>query len=470
MTTISLTPTQAEWFNVASTEATELAIGGAAGSGKSYFLRAAAILYAIEIPHLKIMLFRRNVNDLVENHIEGITGFPVLLSEMMDAGLVKYNMSNKIFRFANGSTISLHHLQHEKDIYKVQGASIDVLLIDEATHFTDKQYRFLRSRVRMADKSHLPKKYKEVFPKIILSTNPTGVSHNEIKKNFVKAAPAKSVWKTPASEGGMYRCFYPALITDNPYMLKNDPMYVERLRGLGNDQMVQAFLEGNWDILAGSYFGDVWDETKHIIEPIDFDAKSFRFSRCLDWGWSAPAAVGWYATAKEDVTIKGRTYPRGTSFMYDELYTWNGEPNKGARWSPAQLAEEVRAREARYNYPVVGGPADRSIYDTDTNIASEMATVGVSWTPSDKSPGSRIRGWQTITQLLRNGMQSPMEKPGFFVTRDCSHFIRTINLCERDGSRPDDLDTTAEDHHLDQLRYHVLDKPKTVKATRVVGL
>jgi hypothetical protein len=58
------------------------------------------------------------------------------------------NIVESEIRFANGSRIFLCHCEHEKHVYKYQGSEMDVLLIDEITHFTETMYRFLRGRLR----------------------------------------------------------------------------------------------------------------------------------------------------------------------------------------------------------------------------------------------------------------------------------------------------------------------------------
>jgi len=67
-------------------KATELLYGGAAGSGKSHLMRAAAIIAAIEIPNLQVYLFRRLYPDLKKNHIEGSSGFRAMLAPLEQAG------------------------------------------------------------------------------------------------------------------------------------------------------------------------------------------------------------------------------------------------------------------------------------------------------------------------------------------------------------------------------------------------
>jgi hypothetical protein len=100
--------------------ATEILYGGAAGGGKSYFMRALAILLCGLIPGLNVYLFRRIYDDLIKNHMEGTGGFPVMLAPLILSGHVKI-VAEEI-RFWNGSRIFLCHCEHEKHRFKYQGA------------------------------------------------------------------------------------------------------------------------------------------------------------------------------------------------------------------------------------------------------------------------------------------------------------------------------------------------------------
>src|SRR3990167_3510421 len=148
-----------------TTEATEVLYGGAAGGGKSYLLRASAIRWCAEIAGIQVYLFRRTLPDLRDNHLRGPTSFHVLLSEHLSSGHVKYRSVENEFEFWNGSILHLCYCDSENDVEKYRGAEIHVLLMDELVHFSDYQYRFLRSRVRIAGLK-VPPQYKTRLPRI----------------------------------------------------------------------------------------------------------------------------------------------------------------------------------------------------------------------------------------------------------------------------------------------------------------
>jgi predicted phage terminase large subunit-like protein len=238
---------------VLESKATEILFGGAAGPGKSHLLRVIAIIWAYCIPGIQIYLFRRTYPGLIGSHMEGPKSFPVLLAPFLKDNHCSIINQTEV-RWTNGSRIFLRHCQHEKNALDYQSFEFHVLLIDELTEFTEKIYRMLRSRVR-AIGLKLPDKFKGLFPRIITASNPGNIGHEWVKRTFVDSSDPLKIWKTPEEEGGLKRQFVPALITDNPYLMKDDPGYVARLHGLGDPNLIMALLKGVWELSAkGSFF------------------------------------------------------------------------------------------------------------------------------------------------------------------------------------------------------------------------
>ena len=454
--------------------------GGAAGGGKSHLKRRAAITWCRWIPGLQVYLFRREFGDLFKNHMEGPGGFPELLGEEIDAGAVRILWSKNQIRFDNGSVIHLCHCQHEKDVYGYQGAEIHVLLIDELTQWTQKMYKFLRSRVRLGGLK-VPAWLKGLFPRILCGANPGGIGHNWVKGDFVDIAPEGAITEMPAEEGGMRRQFVRALLEDNPTMTDNDPQYEGRLSGLGDPALVRAMRAGDWDIVSGGFFDDLWKRDRHVLKPFPIP-HSWRVDRSFDWGSSKPFSVGWWAesdgTRVEVEPGKWRTFPRGSLIRIAEWYGWDGKnADTGTKLASSQVAKGIREREVLFKcrgprsemtaMRVYPGPADSAIKDVDDtqnkSIADTMRLHGVTWTDSDKSPGSRKNGWELMRELLKSSAQANPEEPGLWVFDTCTQFIRTVPVLPRDEKKPDDIDTKAEDHIGDETRYRVLALSRVAK-------
>jgi terminase large subunit-like protein len=436
-------------------QASEILYGGAAGGGKSHLMRVVAI-YCASIPNLQIYLFRRTLPDLLKNHLTGPTGFPALLAEMVNRKICSINYSRNRIEFSNGAKIHLCYCDKESDVYKYQGAEIHVLLIDELTHFTESMYRFLRGRVRLGGLK-IPDKYQLMFPRILCASNPGSIGHNWVKMTFVDWAPPMEIRQAPKTEGGMMRQYVPARLDDNPTLTKNDPDYEFRLEGLGNPELVRAMRMGDWDIVAGGMLDDLWRRDTHVIEPFEIPS-SWQVDRSFDWGSSKPFSVLWWAESDGTHAPNGRHYPPGTIFLINEWYGWNGRANQGLKMLAVEIAKGIVEREAAYPFRVDPGAADSSIFDAENGvcIADDMAAAGVYWLPADKSPGSRVTGWERLRKMLKASIQRPMEDAGLFIFNNCSQWIRTVPVLPRSERKPDDVDTEAEDHAGDATRYRIM--------------
>ncbi|HEX7048643.1 MAG TPA: terminase family protein [Longimicrobiales bacterium] len=448
--------------------ATEILYGGAAGGGKSHLMRVAALAWCVAIPGLQVYLFRRTSPDLFKNHMEGPTGFPALLQPWLAEGTARINYS-KGWVEVGTSRIHLCHCQYEKDVYKYQGAEIHVLLVDELTHFTRTQYVFLRSRVRLGG-LEVPEHLRDRFPRILCASNPGGVGHNWVKAMFVDPAPPMQIWRAAREDGGMLRQYIPARLEDNPSLLENDPEYETRLEGLGNPSLVRAMRNGDWNIVSGGMFDDVWDPAVHVLPPFAPPA-SWRIDRSLDWGSSKPFSVGWWTESDGTAPAGDRPFPRGSLIRIAEWYGWDGKtPNVGCRMSDVDVARGIVERERAFPWGarVKPGPADSQIFFAEPgrqSIADVMAQGGVHWTEADKRPGSRKLGWEAMRRMLRAAIDRDPDQPHLYVLETCRQFIRTVPVLPRSERDPDDVDTDAEDHVADETRYRIMAPKASATAT-----
>lgn len=454
--------------------AKEILYGGAAGGGKSYLLRVASIVYSLEVPGLITYLFRRTFKEVLSNHVHTPGGYLEMLKGLIDSGDVIYSKSDYSFTFYNGSRIQLAHSQFEADIYTHQGAQISLLLIDEATHFTPTMLRFIRSRVRLGSLV-VPEKWKKHFPRIIYTANPGGVGHHYLKSNFVDAG-AGHVFQAPEDEGGMLREYVPAKVGDNKILLLNDPDYPARLKGLGDTAVVEAMLNGDWEIVGEGGVADLWRRKYHVVEPFSIPS-SWTIDRGYDYGSSKPAAYVMFAESDgtEFLDHLGRTcwVPAGSIFAIGEVYLAN-KRYEGLKLTATEQARRFKAFEQESGYAgrIKAGPADNAIFSAEPGhrtVDQDMAAEGITFVKSNKRPGSRVEGLQLFRTRLKAATERPMERPGFFVFNTCRHLIRTIPNMQNSATDPEDLSTEGEDHIWDVVRYRILKSANQIMTAEVTG-
>lgn len=476
MAVLELHPRQ---YSVLSSEATEILYGGAAGGGKSYMLRALAIILCYDVPGLQVYIFRRTYPDLMANHMNGSSSFPELLAPFVTTGQCKINLSRNEIEWSNGSKIHLCHCQHEKDVIKYQGAEIHVLLPDELTHFTEFQYRFLRNRVRLGGLK-VPDKWRGRLPLIVGATNPGSVGHQWVKSSFVNNAAPFEVKRVADSEGGMLRQYIPAKLQDNPTLTANDPGYVKRLEGLGNEALVRAMRDGDWDIVAGAAFEKL-SRNKHMIRSFEMPKHWTKFTS-MDWGTARPYSIGWYCVSDDDLILKAREdwperlIPKGSIIRYRELYGFGGQSNTGTREESWEVARKMVSLEKEVvDYRIADsamwaehdGPSAAENFQNElVKLQRQMLKDGYKIPPGEKispcamekSKKDRKANYLEFRNRLANAYD---DLPSLYVTANCEHFWRTVpdlQLDERDPEKG--WDPEQEDHVADEVAYAIVSRPK----------
>lgn len=429
--------------------ATEILYGGARGGGKTDGAIGHFAAHASAHGKAARGIFFRNKNKQLENVFERTKEIYPKLGWNYTGST---NSGNIIWYAPNGATLKMRYLEKDRDADNYQGHQYTWICFEEAGNWDTSQcIRKLRACLRTA--------VPNVKKTMLLTANPGGVGHNWLKRYYIDPAPPLSLHTDP--ETNMVRCFIPSKVTDNPALLKADPNYVNQLKGSGPEWLVKAWLDGNWDIIAGGMFDDVWDASKHILKPFEIP-RGWTITRSFDWGSSKPFSVGWWAELDGNsfrVRDKIRAYPKGTKIRIAEWYGCQpGRENEGLRMTAQEIAQGMREREEALGIYVEPGPADSSIYTQENgpSIADDMEAEGIYFLPADKRPGSRVSGWEQMRKRFKASLQSPMEEPGLFVFETCRSFIRTVPTLPRDERNLDDINTNAEDHIADETRYQIM--------------
>ena len=407
-----------------------VAYGGARGGGKSWAVRVKSILLCLKWAGIKILIVRKTYKELTNNHI-------VPLQQMIPSGVAKYNKTEKVFTFLNGSTIWFGYCNNDSDLDQYQGAEYDVIFFDEATQLKEEWLKKINLAVRQPN--GLPKR-------TYYTMNPGGVSHNYMKRLFIERRYEDA--EIPENYN-----FTQALVTDNKVLMEISPEYKAELEALP-PKLRKAWLEGDWDIFEGMFFEEFADRPEHyedrqwthVIKPFPIPS-DWTIYRGLDWGYNKPSSVGWFAVSPDNVI-----------YHFLELYTCTKTPNEGLKWTPPKLFAEVHRIETEHPWlkgRKIIGIADPAIWDAETgeSIADTAAKHQVFFGKGDHQ---RIPGWMQCHYRLafdENGY------PMFYVFNNCKHFIRTIPLLLFDEHKVEDIDTDGEDHIADMWRYVLMSRP-----------
>ena len=414
-----------------------IAYGGARGGGKSWAVRTKSKLLAFRYPGIKILIVRKTYKELQNNHIEQLT------AEL--AGFAKYNRSDKMFRFPNGSTISFGYCANEGDLGQYQGAEYDVVFIDEAGQLQESWIRKINLCVRGTNG----------FPKRTYYTlNPGGPGHAYFKRVFVDRN------FNPDEDPNDY-FFIQAKVEDNKALMDTQPDYLRELENLP-PTLRAAWKDGRWDVYEGQFFEDFRDDPEHyqdrrwthVIEPFEIP-DGWTICRSYDFGYGKPFSCAWWAVDYD-----------GTIYRIMELYGCTRTPNEGVKWTPDKQFEEIHKTEMQHPWlkgKNIIGVADPAIWDASRgeSVADTAARYGVFFTPGDNA---RIAGWMQCHYRLQFDEDG---YPRMYVFNTCRAFIRTIPLLIYDEHKVEDLDTTMEDHVADEWRYFCMSRPiKPIRAVK----
>jgi hypothetical protein len=405
----------------------------------------------------------------------------------------RFNWSRMSWVWPTGEVFRFRHMARPEDYWNYHGHEYPWIGWEELTAWADDRcYTSMFSCCR-SSKPGVPRKIRS-------NSNPYGVGTNWVKDRWMLHG---QWWNTvvqmePVDQKGRKlrpRAAIHGHIDENKILLKHDPDYKSGIIGsAANEAMAKAWLYGSWDIVAGGMFDDVW--SKYNSLPAFDIPRDWKIDRAFDWGSSKPFSVGWYAQSNgSDLLLPGRGWlstVRGDLFRVREWYGWTGRANEGVRMLAIDVAAGIVEREMMWGWRkgnqsvVLPGPADSSIFTVEngTSIGMDMTQPvriegrvyqGVEWARADKRAGSRKMGWEMMRKMMkaakpRKGL--PREEPGLFVVGDHNpQFLRTVLSLPRDEDGDmDDVDTDAEDHIGDEVRYRVRAVGTTVSGGKTVGM
>lgn len=421
----------------------EVFYGGARGGGKTDGVLGEFVIHADEWgEHAIGLMIRRTRVELVET---------IERSKQIYGPLgAKYHEQASMWRFPNGARLRFAYLERDSDAAGYQGHSYTRVYVEEIGNFPNpapifKLMATLRSGagVRVGFRA---------------TGNPGGPGHQWVKARYIDAAPLG--WKIITSsfmfEGQTVtrdRVFIPSRLQDNHY-LGGD--YVANLHLSGSVELVRAWLDGDWNVVAGAFFPEFG--AHHIIPARTLPDAWPRF-RSADWGSARPFSVGWWAHSDGQLP----DLPRGALVRYREWYGWNGKPNEGLRLTAEEVGQGIVERDAGDKIESGASVLDPAAFAQDggPSINERIYTASggrVSFRRADNRRVGKLGamgGWDQVRARLKGEDGRPM----IYFMANCEHAIRTLPALQHDDLRPEDVDTEAEDHAPDEIRYACMSRP-----------
>ncbi|WP_020184536.1 terminase family protein [Methylopila sp. 73B] len=310
--------------------AADIAIyGGAAGGGKTWALLMEPVRH-IGNPNFGAVFFRRETPQITNQG--GLWDESQKIYPHLKARSIEQPYQ---WKFPSGAKVTMTHLQHENDVLNWQGSQIPLILFDELTHFTRKQFFYMLSRNRSTC---------GVRPYIRATTNPDPDSF--LYDSTGKGLGLIDWWIGPdglpiPERSGVIRwfvvindtlrwadsrralveeygedaepkslTFISSKLTDNKILMEADPGYLANLKAQTEEQQ-QRLLHGNWKFKAEG--GLV--KRKHLrhLKPGEPRPDMVRIVVAID-----PSVTANSASAECGITVQGKGVD-GLGYLIDDL-------------------------------------------------------------------------------------------------------------------------------------------------------
>lgn len=437
----------------------ELFYGGERGGGKSDFQLGyqedGALRYG---EHWRGIMFRKTFPELEELQARALQVFPASGAVYKTQPSADYPF-NQCWYWPSGASVKMRYIEAERDYGRYHGHQYTGISFDEVT-----EYASPAGLLKMLSTLRSP---HGVPCTVRLTGNPGGIGHAWVKQRYIDVAPPLTPYLDP--DTGFTRMFIPSRTADNQILLLSDPQYRNRIKAAtgGNEALRKAWLEGDWNVVAGAFF-DCWNTARHVIAPFDVPANWARFMSG-DWGSARPFSFGWWAVVTDDYgTKEGLTLPRGCLVRYREWYGMQrdamGQPlyNTGLKLDAQFVGAELARRSGKDELGV--GVIDPATFSQDGGPSIQERIFEGSgrrliFRRADNARVSQrgaLGGWDAMRQRLIG--EAP-DRPMVVCFSTCIDSIRTVPALQHDKDRIEDVDTDGEDHAGDDWRYACMSRP-----------
>lgn len=411
----------------------DVGFGGRAGTGKSKALIMEALRQGMRYPGLRIGGFRRTYGELEESLIKEL----IKIDFAKKLGC-KWNGGSHELKFPNGSLMRLLYAESVPDAARRQGGEYQLMLFDERQMVHPDVPDFLiNTRVRSGDAGIPVIGVRSTF-------NPGGLGHTFNKIRYIERTDfGKHSYEELDDDDqptGQWVRFVEGIPSEHV-----DPDYWRRLRLLGDPKKRRQLLDGDWESPEGAMFSQ-FRHRIHVCSPEDRPIHMPTAPKAVgvDWGRAAPFAAVWVAKPADDIFV-----------VYRELAKKELTRDEQA---DLILASESNVEINPKHIPVFLDPScwnrdPDSVKRPGAPLKSTASIYQSHGLPVQHADNRRIEGWQLIHDLLAVDRENI---PRLIIYDTCPQLIRCMQDLPRDVRNPDDVDTHADDHLADALRYALM--------------
>ena len=344
-----------------------------------------------------------------------------------------------------GNRIVFHHLQHAKNVNDWQGSQVTYFGWDELPHFLESMFTYVsfsRGRSGCEIESYVrvsmnpdPGWVKTTFfaPWVDRAFKGEKAQPGEIR-HFVRGDNGALEWVSKGTPDAISISFFPAKVTDNPTLLRNNPRYISKLKALSPIERARL-LYGDWDVRRE---GLVYEDFADCIVEEAPEIQSGRNYGGIDFGFHNPFAAVYGFLDHDDVLWltnlryqAGCTLPAHAAALPKDQRRWWCDP-----------AEPGLIRELR-----LGGH--------DCIPCVHMPGKGAGG--EKKNP--KLAGIDKVTERMRTGRLR-------IVRGECLDLLRELSMYCYDPEKQSEDPLDKDNHACDALRYLCvgLDRGKSVRS------
>jgi hypothetical protein len=372
--------------------------------------------------------------------------------ELYPSDRFEWNENDMTWYHINGSIIEFGYLDTDDRVSIYKSAEYDIIRFDEATEFSEFRLRYMQSRCRGAN--NFPKQIK-------MSSNPDGKGHKYLKKLFKvgTSEPCKIfkeyIGRDPFSGEEKYetRCYIPALVWENEFLMRDDPEYITNLMKLPEKEK-KALLFGSWELNEDAAFPE-FDYDIHVCKPFDIPRHWKRWL-AVDNGYEDPFAWYWFAVDEQGTVYVYREFTRDKEDRTTKLI-YKAQAQKVVEKSTT-FDDQGNELMERYQFIVAGHDAFH------THVRDEQGKTLIDHYIEGGLPGGFIQGVKNrkFRKAILHEYLTPYDdpfRPGKKTARlqifnTCKTLIEKIPELIKDPDNPEVV-LDIDDHQYDALTYGI---------------